>query len=126
LPESAARELPPDAVNNIGDWPISTDWKLDDDHSQAFAAHWREWEKWFRDHREELDEMTGDDDFRGLLRVACEAMRQVELTGQFDAIPKTTDFKVIIAEHDEPNELSLERYGLFTKAGTVRCHGDPA
>jgi hypothetical protein len=125
LTESAARALPPDAVDNIGDWPISTHWSLDADHAQAFALHWGAWEKWFYEH---IDDPAADDEqkdkFRALLRVACEAMWDVGDSGDLAAIAKSDRFKIIIAEHDEPNALSLDRYELFVRTGRVRCHGD--
>jgi len=126
LSESAAHSLSPKAADNIGDWPISTDWKLQEDHAQAFAAHWGWWDQWFHDHLDDFDEASGVEKSRGLLRIACEAMRAIELAGHFDAFPKTAEFKVIIAEHDEPDHFSVERYGLFVRTGTIRCHGDPA
>jgi len=125
LPESAARDLGPGASDNIGDWPISTDWNPADDHSRAFAAHWDPWDQWFRDRLDEFDQEGGDEKFRGLLRTACEAVREVELAGDLDAFPRTADFKIVIAEHDEPDAMAVERYGLFRGTGTVRVHGDP-
>ena len=74
---------------------------------------------------DELDGKDGDKAFRGLLQITCEAVRELELAGLLDSIPKTEDFKIIIAEHDEPNILGLERYELFVRTGAVRCHGDP-
>jgi hypothetical protein len=126
LPESAARALAPDAVDSLGDWPISTDWNPSDDHAQAFAAHWDKWDKWFSDHIDELDEAGEDERIRKLLRVACEAVRDLELTGLFDTLPKTEGFKIIIAEHNEPCDFSLERYSLFVRTGAVRSHVDSA
>jgi hypothetical protein len=123
LPESAALAMGPQAAANIGDWPISTDWNVHEDHARAFAAHWGRWDEWFRDH---LDDATGAEKCRGLLRVACEAMRAVETAELLTAMPQTEGFRVIIAEHDEPNELALERYGLFVRTGIVRCHGEDA
>jgi hypothetical protein len=60
-----------------------------------------------------------------LLRVACEAMRQVEADGSRTEFPKTKDFKIVIAEHDEPDELAIERYNLFVMTGSIRVHGEP-
>ncbi|QDT52526.1 hypothetical protein Pan44_05380 [Caulifigura coniformis] len=123
LPESAAHKLDADALDNIGDWPISTDWVLSDDHSQAFSAHWKSWEDWFSTHR---DDITDEQDSqRGLLRIACEAIQRLENAGLFDGVPKTEDFKIIIQEHDEPTALGVERYRQFVRTGLVRCDGDP-
>ncbi len=123
LPESASRAMDPQAAANIGDWPISTDWNVREDHAQAFAAHWGRWDEWFRDH---LDDLTEAEKVRGLLRAACEAMRVVETAELLSANQKSEEFRIIIAEHDEPNELALERYGLFVQTGIVRCHGQVA
>jgi hypothetical protein len=124
LPESAARALDPEAAANIGDWPISTDWDGREDHARAFSAHWGPWDRWFRDHLDDLTETEQSEKFRGLLRVACEAIRAVEVAGLFTEMPKTEGFRIIIAEHDEPNELAVERYGLFVQSGSVRCDGE--
>jgi len=124
LPESAARGMDPQTAANIGDWPISTDWNAHEDHALAFAAHWRRWEKWFSDHIDDHTKSEGDEIFRRLLRVACEAMREVETAELLSAIPQADGFRVIIAEHDEPDELALERYDLFVRTGIIRCHGD--
>ena len=138
LPESAARALGPGVrserekvlsapdPDNIGDWPISTDWDSTDDHAAAFAAHWDPWDRWFRDRLDEFDAEGGDEKFRGLLRTACEAMREVEQSGALDAIPRTEGFKIIIAEHDEPDEMAVERYPLFVSTGKIRVYGEPA
>jgi hypothetical protein len=126
LPESSALALEAGAADNIGDWPISTDWNAQVDDAKAFAAHWGPWDHWFYLHLDEFDGADGDEKFRGLLRVACEAMRAAESEGLFDAFPKTESFKIIIAEHDEPNSLALERYSLFVSTGAIRCDGDPA
>lgn len=124
LPESTACSLQPEALVNIGDWPISTDWDGGRDHSRAFAAHWKKWELWFNDHLDDLTEIEGEEKVRWLLRAACEAVQAVEAAGWLGAIPKAEGFKVIIAEHDEPNELAVERYGLFVRSGIIRCHGE--
>jgi hypothetical protein len=126
LPEVAALALNPRAVDNLGDWPISTDWVPADDYAQAFAAHWGKWATWFNEGLDDFDKAGWAEKFRGLLRVACEAMRQVETAGVFETIPKSKGFKVIIAEDDEPGELALERYTLYVKTGRVRCHGESA
>lgn len=123
LPESAARRLGANA-RNIGDWPISTDWDPSDDHSVAFAAHWGRWDEWFREHHDHLTEAEKDEKFRGLLRVACEAMRDLDRSGLLEIFTKARRFQIIIVEHDEPDEMGLERYGLFLKTGVVRCDGD--
>jgi hypothetical protein len=125
LPEAAARSLAPVAANNIGDWPISTDWDLSEDHATAFAASWGRWDDWFHDHLDDLTTEEQEEKFRGLLRVACEALRQIEADGLLESLPKTEDFKLIIAEHDEPDELAIERYNLFVRTGTIRIHGEP-
>jgi hypothetical protein len=124
LTESAARALPPDAVHNLGDWPISTHWNPASDHAQVFTAHWGAWEKWFDQHLDDLSDDEQEYKFRALLRVACEAIWDVEVSGDFEAIRKSDRFKIIIAEHDEPNAFALERYDLFVRTGRVRCHGD--
>jgi hypothetical protein len=124
LPEASARTLSLKAANNIGDWPISTDWDPSEDQARAFAASWGRWDDWFHDH---LDDLTGteqDEKFRGLLRVACEAMRRIEADGFLDNFPKTEDFKIIVAEHDDPDDLAVERYHLFVRTGTIRVHGE--
>lgn len=126
LPASATATIQPSAIDNLGDWPISTDWNLNEDHAQAFAAHWGQWDKWFHAHLDDFDKVGGHEKFRGLLRVSCEAMRDVELSGLLDLVPKSERFKIIIAEHDEPNELALERYDLFVRTGVIRCDGDAA
>jgi hypothetical protein len=125
LPEAAARSLSPAAADNIGDWPISTDWDLSEDHARAFAACWGRWDDWFHDHLDNLTDDENDEKFRGLLQVACEAMRQIEADGDLTELPKTEDFKIVIAEHDEPDDLALDRYNLFVRTGTIRVHGDP-
>lgn len=124
LPEAALHTLAPKVVNNIGDWPISTDWDPAEDHSQAFARHWEEWDQLFHDHLDELTDAEMDQKFRALLQVACEAMQEVEAAGLLAALPRTEDFRIIVCEHDEPEELGLERYGLFVRTGQIRCHGD--
>lgn len=126
LPEAAARRLGSRAARNLGDWPISTDWDLSEDHSLAFAAHWDRWDEWFRSHLDDLTEAEQDEKSRGLLRVACEAIRDVETSGHLDAIPKARRFRIVIAEHDEPDRLALERYDLFLRTGAIRCDGDDA
>ena len=113
-------------MDNLGDWPISTHWDSASDHAKAFAAHWGEWDKWFYEHLDDLSEDEHDDKFRALLRVACEAIWDVEVSGDLEAIHKSDSFKIIIAEHDEPGALALERYDLFVRTGRVRCHGDAA
>jgi len=125
LTEGAARALSPDAVNNIGDWPISTDWDQSEDHARAFAASWGRWDDWFHDHLDDLTGVEGNEKFRGLLRVGCEAMRRIEADGLLNSFPKTEDFKIIIAEHDEPDDLAIDRYNLFVETGTIRVHGEP-
>jgi hypothetical protein len=52
-------------------------------------------------------------------------MRQIEMDGSLDVVPMTEDFKIIIAEHDEPDDLAIERYNLFRKAGTIRVYSAP-
>jgi hypothetical protein len=126
LTERAARDLPPDTLDCLGDWPISTHWSRDADHAQAFASHWGAWERWFHDHLDNLSEDEHARKFRALLRVACEAVWDLEVSGDLQAIPRSDRFKIIIAEHDEPDALSLEHYDLFVRTGRVRCHGDPA
>jgi len=123
LTESAARKLDADALDSMGDWPISTDWVLSEDHSQAFAAQWRSWEDWFSAHQNDFTDEQ--DSGRGLLRVACEAIQQLENAGLLDAVPTTEDFKLIVQEHDEPTALGVERYRLFVRTGRIRCDGDP-
>lgn len=107
LPEPSARILSAQTVDNISDWSISTDWDPREDHAQAFAEHWNSWDEWFHNHLDEFDEASGDEKFRGLLRVACESMRAVELAGLLESFPKAEGFKVIVAEHDEPNARRL-------------------
>jgi hypothetical protein len=124
LPESAAHALDPGAAANIGDWPISTDWDRDEDHARAFAAHWDRWDGWFHDHLDDLTQAEQSEKFRGLLRVACEAMRTIDVAGLLSAIPKTEGFSIIIAEHDEPNDLAADRYGRFVRTDSVVCHGE--
>jgi hypothetical protein len=126
LPESAARRLGSKAARNIGDWPISTDWDPGEDHSLAFAAHWGRWDEWFHDHLDDLTEAEMDEKSRGLLRVACEAVREVDRSGLLDTIAKARRFRIIIVEHDEPDDMGLERYDLFLKTGAIRCDGDVA
>ncbi len=125
LPEAVARTLSPTAANNIGDWPISTDWDPSEDHAGAFAASWGRWDDWFHDHLDDLTDDERDEKFRGLLRVACEAIRQIEAEGSLTELPKTEDFKIVIAEHDEPDELAIERYNLFVTTGAIRVFGEP-
>src|SRR5438270_11544957 len=74
LPESAARALSREAADNIGDWPISTDWDPSEDDARAFAASWGRWDDWFHDHLDDLTAEEKDERPRSLLRVACEAM----------------------------------------------------
>jgi hypothetical protein len=124
LPKSIADALSPDEAANIGDWPISTDWDGREDHAIAFAAHWGRWDRWFYDHLDDLTGAEGSEKFRKLLRISCEATRAVETAGMLADIPKADGFRIIIAEHDEPNELALERYELFVRSGVVRCHGE--
>jgi hypothetical protein len=124
LPESAARALSREAAANLGDWPISTDWDPSEDHARAFAASWGRWDDWFHNH---LDDLTAEEKEvkpRSILRVACEAMRRIEADGLLDSFPKTEDFRCIIAEHDEPDALAIERYGLFVRTGTVKVYGE--
>jgi hypothetical protein len=125
LPEAAARSLSPAAADNIGDWPISTDWDPSEDHARAFAASWGRWDDWFHDHLDNLTDDEKDEKFLRLLQVACEAMRQIEADGYLTELPKTEDFKIVIAEHDEPDDLALDRYNLFVRTGTIRVHGEP-
>ena len=131
LPESAARDLSPTALANIGDWPISTDWDGTTDHAEAFEDHWGRWDEWF--YAQKMD-ATGqpvdatDEEVmaigRGLLRVACEAMHRIESEGLLDSFPLALGFRIVIAEHDEPDELAVERYDLFRRTGTIRNFGD--
>jgi hypothetical protein len=65
LPQTAAHALGP-KVSNIGDWPISTGWDLTRDHAVAFAAHWRRWEDWFKDHLDGQTDAELDESSRGL------------------------------------------------------------
>ena len=123
LPESAARNLGKGRVDNIGDWPISTDWDLNDDHSVAFTSHWQPWDDWFRDHLDDLPEPEVAEMTLQLHVVFCEAMRQIEVDGLLDAMPKTDDFKIIIVEHDEPYDLAVERFDLFKRTNTLRIFG---
>jgi hypothetical protein len=46
--------------------------------------------------------------------------------GSLGEFPRTEDFKVVIAEHDDPDELAIERYNLLVKTGTIRVFGEPA
>jgi len=124
LPEDDARKLSAKDRDNIGDWPISTDWILSEDHSRAFAEHWGPWDNWFREHVECNSAFETDQIGRQLLRLACEAMREIETAGLLASFPKSADFKVIIAEHDEPVELCVQRYRLFLGTGTIRVYGD--
>jgi hypothetical protein len=125
LPEAVARTLSPVAAHNIGDWPISTDRDPSEDHARAFAASWDRWDDWFHDHLDDLSDDEKDEKFRSLLRLACEAMRQIEAEGSLKELPKTEDFTIIIAEHDEPDDLAIERYNLFVRTGVVRVYGEP-
>ncbi len=124
LPEAAARAISPESVNNIGVWPISTDWDPSEDHAGAFTASWGPWDDWFHDHLDDLSIAEHDEKTRALLRLACEAMRQVEADGLLDSLIKTQDFKIIIAEPDEPDDFAIERYNLFVKTGIVRVYGE--
>jgi hypothetical protein len=93
LPEADAGKLSARELDNIGDWPISTDWVPSEDHSQAFAAQWGVWDKWFSGHLDELSTTEADQKFRQLLQVACEAMREVELDGLLDTFPQNGDIQ---------------------------------
>ncbi|MFN0055440.1 MAG: hypothetical protein ACKV0T_25110 [Planctomycetales bacterium] len=124
LPDSQAKLLTHTQRFELGDWPISTDWNLADDHAIAFAAHWRHWDHWFYTHLAALTDEENHAKSYELHRVACQAMQQVEAAGHLNTFPKTDDFRIIIAEHDEPIDLSLERYALFRRTGTIRVFGD--
>jgi hypothetical protein len=124
LPESATVNLDAGELNNIGDWPISTDWDGSEAHAQEFARQWHPWEEWFRDHLDGLTDAELDQRYRGLLRAACEAMQKIESDGLLDNDRRTDDFRIIIIEHDEPDEMGLERYELFCRTGMIRCYGD--
>ena len=113
LTESAARTLGTNAFEMIGDWPISTDWNLNDNYSQAYAKHWGKWADWFNEHMNDFDDSFREEVFEKLIQISCEAMREVELAGHLSTFSKTKDFKIIIAEHDEPIQSSLERYKQF-------------
>jgi len=60
-----------------------------------------------------------------LLLVACQAVRELDASGFLD-FPRAGGFQIIIAEHDEPNKLAVERYARFLETGDVVIHGDPA
>ncbi|MBL8851637.1 MAG: hypothetical protein JNG89_18280 [Planctomycetaceae bacterium] len=119
LPESAARDLSPEERDNLGDWPIST-WESESDYAPAFAAHWGVWETWFYDHVDDFDDDESVAKGRALLQAGCEAMQAIESEGLLDSLPQSEGFKIIIADHDEPRHLSLERYELFVKTGTIK------
>lgn len=124
LPEAAAAlAMPPEVAANIGDWPISTDRDATADHAEAFDEHWGTWDDWSRDHVDALTDAEQEEQWARLPRVACEAMRQVDRDGLLAAFPRTPDFRVIIAEHDEPDELVVGRYDLFLRTGTIRQFG---
>lgn len=60
-----------------------------------------------------------DRTFIGLLRSACEAVQWIEQEGLLDKMPKTERFRIIIAEHDEPDDLCVNRYPVFLNSGLV-------
>lgn len=129
LPESTAQTFNQAYQDNLGDWPISTDWDPSDDYSQAFARQWGIWNKRFHDRAmasmndegEDLEDKDAlvDPIFIGLLRSACEAVQRIEQGGLLDKMPKTEQFRIIIAEHDEPDDLCVNRYPVFLNSGLV-------
>ena len=102
LPESTAQTFNQAYQDNLGDWPISTDWDPSDDHSQAFARHWHVWDRHFyalamtpmkvEDETPEDEDAPVDPIFFGLLRTACEAVQRIEHEGLLDNLPKTERF----------------------------------
>jgi hypothetical protein len=120
LPESAARAMEPALLISLGDWPISTHWDHDGDDAIAFRAHWGTWEDWFHKHADDFDEV-GEEKGWALMRATCEAVRELDISGSFDKIPKTQDFKIIVADHDDSNEFAAQRYGLFVRTGVAFC-----
>jgi hypothetical protein len=47
-------------------------------------------------------------------------MQSLQSVGLLGTFSKTDGFKVIIADSDEPEELSIERYNLFLTTGTIK------
>lgn len=119
LPESAALTMTQKLAISLGDWPLATYWSRTDDYSVAFEAHWGKWAKWFYAHCGQFDKDETEKVYNELIRVVCEAVRELEIEGLFDCMVRTEQFRIIIAEHDEPNEVALARYPYFLKTGNV-------
>jgi hypothetical protein len=119
LPESALTELSEAARDSLGDWPNSTDWSRDAASARAFASHWGVWDSWFSRHLGDLSEAEATEKFETLLRVACEAAEKLEREDAFIALPKARSFKILVVEHDEPDQLSLTRYEHFLRTREV-------
>jgi hypothetical protein len=91
LPEAACR-APGVARDDLTTWPVSTDWGLGEGHGEAFAAHWGPWDHWFAARAGRLSDPGADPVLRGLLRVACEAMREAVEAGLLGGVPRAEGF----------------------------------
>jgi hypothetical protein len=118
LPESDWRDLAPEQVGDLDQWPISTDWDVDD-ASRAFDAHWGPWDKWYHDHFR-WDEGPWKELYRGLIRCACEALREVEAEGLFDVMAKTDGFQLLVGVTNESPQLTAQRYEQYRRTGAIR------
>jgi hypothetical protein len=92
-------------------WSLG-DWKYQGFNSVDFEKGWESFEEAVSEacSDEEQDEetfMTPTQD--RFMRAACRAVIRLEMTGAFDALKRTADFKTYVADHDESQEDSWSR-----------------
>jgi hypothetical protein len=109
LTETAAKELKGLDRYLPGEWPILSD-NDDDELNQAIESNWERWESWICDQMADWTEEKSLLVENTVLPAACECLKQLEMDGTFNAIPKAEHFEIIVADDDEPLRNTRSRY----------------
>jgi hypothetical protein len=109
-PEEEPRKTPEEEAVSLR-WSLG-DWKYQGLNTVDFEKGWESFEEAVSEacSDEEQDEetfMTPTQD--SFMRAACRAVIRLEMTGAFDALIRTADFKTYVADHDEWEKDSWSR-----------------
>jgi len=93
-------------------WSLG-DWKYQGFNSKKVNAGWKSCERAVleacMDEKEDEDTLMTPTQDR-FMRAACSVMIQLESSGAFDAFKQTAEFKTYVADHDETEDESWERF----------------